>query len=70
VFTATLRFLTSGDLDLSTFSSENWHSTFSYVGNVYTNVDFFYVFSFSSYKPVRDRRTGKTRKYAAYRTAG
>jgi len=42
-----------------TFSSENWHYTPSCtLGNVYTNFDFS-TFLFSSFDPVRDRRTDR-----------
>ena len=49
-----------------TFSTENWHSTYLCPGERLAN--FFYVSLFSSYEPVRyrrtDGRTGKTRNVA------
>ena len=40
--------------------TENWHSTYSCHGGIYTNFDYSYISSFLSCEPMWDRQTGKT----------
>jgi len=47
-----------------TFRTENWQSTYSCRGERLCQFRFFRVSLFSSYEPVRHRRTGKTRNAA------